>query len=119
MWYVVCCIAAAQQNQLHLMSCGTDKSVMFRTLITVRQQNSDMVTLCFHVQTMSAFFCQASDPKFAMSHHVSAKSTLYDMKIDATGYWTLPLPDCVQNCELFFVAYRKYVAVACQDRKVR
>jgi WD40 repeat protein len=52
----------AQQNQLHLMSCGADKSVMFRTLITT-----------------------LSEPKFVMSHHVSTKATLYDMQIDATG----------------------------------
>ncbi|XP_056437864.1 mitogen-activated protein kinase-binding protein 1-like [Gadus chalcogrammus] len=66
---------AAKENSVRLISCGADKSIYFRTAHTTH-----------------------SGTEFRRSHHVSGKTTLYDMGVD---------PTC------------KYAAVGCQDRAIR
>uniref|UniRef100_A0A8C4ZRH1 Mitogen-activated protein kinase binding protein 1 n=1 Tax=Gadus morhua TaxID=8049 RepID=A0A8C4ZRH1_GADMO len=63
------------ENSVRLISCGADKSIYFRTAHTTH-----------------------SGTEFRRSHHVSGKTTLYDMGVD---------PTC------------KYAAVGCQDRAIR
>ncbi|XP_066098569.1 WD repeat-containing protein 62 [Saccopteryx bilineata] len=68
-------IKFAGNKDIQMISCGADKSIYFRSA----QRGSDGL-------------------HFVRTHHVAAKTTLYDMDIDIT---------------------QKYVAVACQDRNVR
>ncbi|XP_070582274.1 mitogen-activated protein kinase-binding protein 1-like isoform X4 [Ptychodera flava] len=51
-----------QPNDLHMISCGADKSIMFRT--AVRTPDGGL--------------------QFARNHHVNSKSTFYDMATDAS-----------------------------------
>ena len=67
---------------LQLLSCGADKSIMFRTLQKVREVTSLEVA---HRVLVRSPFTQSPGPEFQRTSHIACKASIYDMDIDVVG----------------------------------
>ncbi|XP_064484306.1 mitogen-activated protein kinase-binding protein 1-like isoform X3 [Ornithodoros turicata] len=84
-------------DSLQMISCGADKSIIFRRAHGVRLL-SGLFLASNSANCRNLFLTQSPHLSFTREHHVVGKTTLYDMEVDGP---------------------QRHVLAACQDRQVR